>query len=308
LYFNCLSFIRISEFYDKRYVTYLEKTEDDIKIKLFCLDPSNLLREALKRGTATICFSATLAPILYFRDILGGGKEDYMLRLASPFDKGKMCLMLADNISTKYKNRMASLMKIVELIYSMILQKKGNYLVFFPSYQYMNLVHEMFIKKYIEINTIVQSKEMSEDERDKYLQNFSPVSEDIFVGFAVLGGIFSEGIDLTGERLSGAVIVGVGLPMMCEERDIIRKYFEKSISCGYEYAYMYPGMSKVLQSSGRVIRSENDIGAVLLIDERFSQRSYQKLFPKEWFPYSKVKNPQEIVGILNDFWKNSKLL
>jgi len=307
LYFDCLSFIRISEFYDKRYVTYLEKTHDDVKLKLFCLDPSHLLREALKRGKAAVCFSATLTPILYFRDILGGGEEDFMLRLPSPFDKDKRCLMLAENISTKYKNRTASLMKIVELIYSMVLQKKGNYLVFFPSYAYMNLVYEKFTQKYYDINTIVQSKEMSENERDEFLQKFSPLVKEILVGFALLGGIFSEGIDLTGERLSGAIIVGVGLPMICEERDIIRNYFEKSSNCGYEYAYMYPGMNKVLQSCGRVIRSENDIGAVLLIDERFSQRNYQKLFPEDWFPYSKVKSKQEIESTLNIFWKRNSV-
>lgn len=306
LYFNCLSFLRISEYYDRRYVTYFEKIDDDIKIKLFCLDPSNLLKEALKRGKATVCFSATLTPILYFNEILGGDKGDYMLRLPSPFDKGKMCLMLADNISTKYKNRTASLMKIVELIYSMISQKKGNYLVFFPSYQYMNSVYEKFIERYNDINTIVQLNVMSEDERDEFLQNFSPTVLRTLVGFVVLGGIFSEGIDLMGERLSGAIIVGVGLPMICEERNIIRNYFEKNQNCGYEYAYMYPGMNKVLQSCGRVIRSENDIGAILLIDERFSQKNYQKLFPEEWFPYFKVKCPQEIKNILTDFWEKDK--
>jgi DNA excision repair protein ERCC-2 len=302
LYFDALAFIRISELYDDRFVTYVEEKDKDYKIKLFCLDPSYLLGEAVKRGKAAVFFSATLTPINYYKEILGGGEEDYTLRLASPFDREKLCLLIGDGISTKYKNREKSYDFIVNYIKTVFDAKKGNYLIFFPSYKYMNEVYSRFSERYPDVNIMLQQSSMDEEEREKYLYNFKGDNGNPLIGFAVLGGIFSEGIDLKGNRLIGAIIVGVGLPQICLERDIIKEYFQNKNKLGYEYSYMYPGMNKVLQAAGRVIRSEEDTGIVLLLDERFSTSVYQNIFPREWFPNIKVKSTSEVNNVLNEFW------
>jgi len=302
LYFNSLSFIRIAELYDDKYITYVECTEDDVVLKMFCLDPSKLLSEASKRGKSVVYFSATLLPLLYFKEILGGGSEDYHLTLDSPFDKNKLKVMIANDISTKYKYRENSYSKIVEYIYSFISAKSGNYLVFFPSYKYMEAVSNMFSKEYPDINVRIQTNSMSEDDREAFLQNFSNSESDNILGFGVLGGIFSEGIDLKGDRLIGVIIVGVGLPMICFEKEIIVEYYDNKSNCGYEYAYMYPGMNKVLQAAGRVIRTEEDRGVVLLIDDRFLHQRYRRLFPKQWEDYLKINSNVDAKSQVSEFW------
>lgn len=301
LYFDTLAFIRISELYDERYVTYVEDN-GEVRIKLFCLDPSYLLGEAVKRGRSAVFFSATLAPINYFKEILGGSEEDYIMRLSSPFDRENLCLMVADRISTKYKDREKSYDDITEYIKAVIDKNPGNYLVFFPSYKYMTEVYNRFIDKYSGMEVLLQGTSMSEEEREEFLNKFIPEVDKTLVGFAVLGGIFSEGIDLKGDRLVGAIIVGVGLPQICLERDIIKDYFQKKKRLGYEYSYMYPGMNKVLQAAGRVIRSDTDRGVVLLLDERFSSAQYQNIFPSEWFPNIKIRNSDEVAAELEGFW------
>lgn len=302
LYFNSLAFLRISELYDERYVTYVEKRGEDLAVKLFCLDPSYLLKEAVKRGKSAVFFSATLTPMSYFREILGGSEEDYVMRLTSPFSSDNMCLIVADRVSTKYKNREQSYEAIADYIQAVTSSKKGNYLVFFPSYKYMKDFLEILTEKYPGMSIIVQSNTMDEEQKEMFLKKFQPDSEETLVGFAVLGGIFSEGIDLKGERLIGAIIVGVGLPQICLERDIIMDYFRDKNDFGYEFAYMFPGMNKVLQAAGRVIRSEEDRGSILLIDERFSQKNYQRLFPAEWLHSHIVDNTSEVVNVLKKFW------
>ncbi|MCY6353715.1 ATP-dependent DNA helicase [Clostridium sp. ZS2-4] len=302
-YFKVLAFIRTYEEYDDRYITYAEKTYEDVKLKMFCLDPSYLLREAMKRGKATILFSATLMPMHYFIDILGGDKESYRMKLKSPFKKENLCLMVDDKVSTKYTMREFTYDRVVEDIESMIKGRKGNYIVFFPSYKYMNEVYVRFCDKNLEINTICQEIGMTEEERENFLQRFSEENNETLVGFAVMGGIFSEGIDLTGDRLIGTIIVGVGLPQICLERNIISDYFKKRNGKGFEYAYMYPGMNKVMQAAGRVIRTEEDKGVVLLIDERFSHSSYREIFPREWNHGVRTNGMKNIRGIIEGFWK-----
>ncbi|KAJ52930.1 DNA excision repair protein ERCC-2 [Clostridium tetanomorphum] len=306
IYFNVLAFLRISEFYDGKFVTYVEKEGKNSKLKLFCLNPANLLNMAIKRGRSGIFFSATLTPIKYFKDILGGDKDDYSMRFESPFSIKNRALMIASNISTRYKNRENSVRKIVDYIKAFIKIKKGNYLVFFPSYKYMDMVLEVFEKEYNDVKIIVQNSFMKEEEREEFLNNFYEEGEKTLVAFSVLGGIFSEGIDLKGERLSGAIIVGVGLPQIGFERNIIMNHFNEENNCGYEYSYMYPGMNKVLQAAGRVIRSEKDIGAILLIDDRFTSKNYQKLFPREWMNNFIVRSSDDIEKILGEFWKSKK--
>lgn len=300
-YFKALAFIRTYEDYDERYVTYSEKSYEDVILKLFCLDPSYLLREAMKRGKATILFSATLMPMHYFIDILGGDEESYRMRLKSPFKKENLCLMVDDIVSTKYTMREFTYDRVVEDIESIIKSRKGNYLVFFPSYKYMNEVYIRFCDKNLGINTICQEIGMIEEERENFLQSFSEENKESLVGFAVMGGIFSEGIDLTGDRLIGTIIVGVGLPQICLERNIISDYFKKINGKGFEYAYMYPGMNKVMQAAGRVIRTEEDKGVVLLIDERFSHSRYRDIFPVEWS--HGIRSNGNIQGIIDRFWK-----
>ncbi len=304
LYFEILAFNKIAELYDERYITYLEKDHSDVKLKLFCLDPSYLLGEAIKRGKSVVFFSATLTPIDYFVNILGGSESDYRVLLNSTFERDNLCLLTANTISTKYKDRENSYAYIAQYIYAVISQKPGNYLVFFPSHKYMNEVHLVFNEMYPEVKSLLQSGIMSEKERESFLDSFKDGVKELLVGFAVLGGIFSEGVDLTGDKLLGAIIVGVGLPQLCLERNIIMSYFNKKNGLGYEYAYVYPGMNKVLQAAGRVIRSEDDRGVVLLIDERFSNNLYKKLFPAHWNHYKTVSSINRINDILNNFWSS----
>jgi DNA excision repair protein ERCC-2 len=305
LYFKTLSFINISDSYSERYVTYFEKVPDDIKVKLFCLDPSYILAEAMKRGKAIILFSATLTPMNYFTKILGGDEASVSLKLPSPFERNNLCLLLDDKTSTKYRMRENTYDSITLSLISVIKGKVGNYLVYFPSYKYMNEIYNRFCALETGVDVILQKDGMTESDREGFLNEFSDSKNKSLLGFAVMGGIFGEGIDLVGERLSGAIIVGVGLPQICLERDIIRDYFNDINEQGYEYAYVYPGMNKVLQAVGRVIRTETDLGAVLLIDERFSTALYRDLCPQEWHPILKVSNVNDIEAKIKDFWEKS---
>ena len=209
--------------------------------------------------------------------------------------------MVQGNISTRYKNRATSYKKIYESIISLTKQKVGNYLVFFPSYQYMNDVVDLFEDKE---NIIVQTKEMDKVEKDKFLSHFKENPEKTTIGFAVLGGSFSEGIDLTNDRLIGAIIVGVGLPGICFERDLMKQYYDNENGLGFDYAYTNPGMNKVMQAAGRVIRTKDDVGVVLLIDERFLSYKYQDLFKVEWSHHIDVFSAKEIEAYASRFWNN----
>lgn len=300
-YFNVLNFLKISELYDEHYTTYIEKFSNDIKLKLFCLDPSLLISQVLKKGRAGIFFSATLLPMDYFFEILGGGENSKSIYLSSPFDVKNRCLLVADNVATRYSKRENSYDQIVDYINSTIIKKQGNYIVFFPSYKYMEEVYERFMEKHPDYNANIQSPGMTEEEKSNFIDFFEPNPKKYNIGFCVLGGVYSEGIDLMDDRLIGVIIVGVGLPQLCLERDIIRDYFETKKGKGFEYSYMYPGMNKVMQAAGRLIRSETDRGIILLLDERFSRWDYQKLFPKEWFPHKRV-HENSISKVLEDFW------
>ncbi len=302
LYFALITFIKISDFYDEHYVVYIREEYDDLILKLYCVDSSYLLKEAMARGKSSILFSATLSPIDYYMDLLGAGKKDYNIRLSSPFPSKNLCIMLGDNISTKYRDRENTYIDIVKYIESFIKAKKGNYFIFFPSYRYMNSIYELLIYRNKDLNIIMQEPNMSESEREDFLSLF--YREEDLIAFAVIGGIFSEGIDLTGEKLIGAVVVGVGLPQICFERNIIKDYFNHYKEEGFEYAYTYPGMNKVLQGAGRVIRSPDDKGAILLIDDRYRTRRYKSLFPREWKNYKRIRDEKTLKTQLKYFWEN----
>ncbi|MEA4902784.1 ATP-dependent DNA helicase [Desulfitobacterium sp.] len=305
LYYNALGFLRTAEYYDEHYITLYKQGQEGYSVKLYCLDPSLLLAEAFKRGRAAILFSATLSPIEYFMKILGGEPSSYKLRLSSPFPPQNLCLMLHPGISTRFTQRDSSYDQLAEVIATVAKARTGNYLVFFPSYVYMQKVYERFKMQNQKIRSLVQTQGMTEDEREIFLSQFQEDPQETLVGFSLLGGIFGEGIDLTGSRLSGAVIVGVGLPQICLERDLIRDYFQTTLKRGFEYAYVYPGFNKVLQAAGRVIRTEKDRGAVVLVDERFARSGYQKLFPHEWQPLHFVSNLQAIEEQMRNFWKET---
>lgn len=301
LYFDILGFLRISEFYHEGYITYFSMEQKDMKLKLFCIDTSKLLSAVLKRGNSAIFFSATLAPMGYFKYILGGREEDSILQLESPFDEKNLCLLVAKDISTRYNHRQDSYEGIAEYINLMVCGRKGNYFVFFPSYKYMNDVLEIFKDKYPHHRIIKQESDMKEDEREAFLEEFKSSNSGSLVAFSVLGGIFSEGIDLVGDRLIGTLIVGVGLPQISLEADLIKEHFDNSNGCGFDYAYRFPGMNKVLQAAGRVIRTEEDRGLVLLLDDRYITPGYYNLFPKSWRSRGDVR----ISGVarrLSEFW------
>lgn len=302
LFFDSVTFLKISEFFDERYVTFIETKSNEVRVKLFCIDPSFLLSEAVKRGKTAVFFSATLTPLNYFMEILGGDLTDYNINLNSPFDSNNLCLLVGDTISTRYKNRENSYDKIADIIRAAVERRPGNYVVYFPSYKYMNEVYTRFVAKYPEIETMLQQTGMTEEEKEIFLEAFRPDRKNIFVCFGVLGGIFSEGIDLKGDRLIGAFVVSVGLPQISTEQNIIMNYFNKKNGMGFENAYIFPGMNKVLQAAGRVIRSESDRGMVLLLDERFSSSSYRSLFPKHWAHSARINNQRDMEEKLDRFW------
>ena len=301
LFLDIRHYLNIYEIYNEKYITYTDYNEqDEFRIKLLCMDPSENLHACLEKGKSAIFFSATLLPISYYKEQLGGREGDYAVYAPSPFDLDKRLLMIGKDVSTKYTRRNETeYQKICDYICTFTSARKGNYMVFFPSYQMLNQV-AVLAGDMLE-GLVVQKNNMTEIEKEAFLQDFTTEPEQNRIGFCVMGGIFSEGIDLKNDRLIGVVIVGTGLPMICHERELFRDYYDEKKGRGFDYAYLYQGMNKVLQSSGRVIRTMEDKGAILLLDERFRQNQYTKLFPKEWFPNITVD--QETMKIeLEQFW------
>ncbi|MNO87145.1 bifunctional ATP-dependent DNA helicase/DNA polymerase III subunit epsilon [compost metagenome] len=280
-YFAAQNMIRTAKLYDERYVTYAEVTRNSVDIKMFCMDPSFLLAQAQKGFRSTIFFSATLSPLHYYRDMLGAVEDDYSVTVPSPFHREQLDVRI-EPLSTRYRDRENTKETLVSLLSQMIRERKGNYLIFFPSYQYLQAVYDDFVTENSDLTTIIQGIGMAEEEREAFLASFRSDNDESLVGFDVLGGIFSEGVDLLGDRLNGVAVVGVGLPQLGMERDLIKDYFNRIGKNGYDYAYVYPGMNKVQQAGGRLIRSEQDTGILMLVDDRFLQRHYQDLLPDEW--------------------------
>jgi len=304
IYFAVTSFVRVAEGYDGCYVTCYEKLRKDLRLKLFCVDPSLQMKEALRRCRAAIFFSATLTPADYFRNMFGCSRTAGVRVLTSPFPVENLGLFIADRISTYYRERSDTKKKVTEAIYNLVAGNRGNYLVYFPSYVYMKMVHDAFIQMDPNMETMVQTGSMSEDDRVAFLNRFSHDNPNTLVGFAVMGGIFGEGIDLVGDRLSGVAIVGVGLPGISLENNLIREYYTIQQGTGFEYAYMYPGINRVLQAAGRVIRTANDRGVVLLIDKRFATFRYRSLFPDYWTPVV-IQHHKQLETDLGSFWNDS---
>jgi DNA excision repair protein ERCC-2 len=280
-YFAAITFLRIGKLYDESYISYAEVVRNDVRLKLFCLNPSHLLRQIGKSYRSHVYFSATLSPLSYYMDMLGAESEDYSVTLPSPFAKEQWEVSVVP-ISTRYADRERTKAPLVSLLQKLVKQRPGNYLYFFPSYEYMNVVYEAFMTCNDDVSTLLQTSEMPEEERESYLAAFTPDNDRAMVGFAVMGGIFSESVDLVGDRLQGVVVVGVGMPQIGLERNLIKGYFDGEGRKGFDYAYVYPGINKVLQAGGRLIRSENDRGVLLLVDDRYLQPQYRRLLPEEW--------------------------
>lgn len=301
LYMDVRHFMNIFELYSDKYITYTDYDESgEFRIKLLCMDPSDNINGCLEKGKSAIFFSATLLPIQYYKEQLAGREEDYAVYAPSPFDKSKRIILIGKDVSTKYTRRSnREYEKILQYIKGFTEAKQGNYMVFFPSYQMLNQIAELAEGKIDGL--VVQKISMTETEKEDFLQDFVKEPETSRVGFCVMGGIFSEGIDLKNDRLIGAVIVGTGLPMVCYERELFKEYYDTRNGYGFDYAYLYQGMNKVLQSAGRVIRTMEDTGAILLLDERFLQKQYLDLFPREWYP-NVVVDANSMNGYLEEFW------
>mgnify|MGYP004577493383 FL=1 len=305
-YLELRHFLNMYERVDENYVVYTEHEADGrFKVKLYCVDTAVNLQECLDKGRSTIFFSATLLPIQYYKKLLSTKEDNYAVYAKTVFSKEQRLLVIGTDVSSKYTRRNErEFTKIARYIYETAQGRKGNYMAFFPSYKMMGQVLEKFYALNLgEMDCVVQESGMREQEREEFLEAFRMERENTLVGFCVMGGIFSEGIDLKNEALIGAVIVGTGLPQISNEREILKNYYDKRYGEGFDYAFRYPGMNKVLQSAGRVIRTVEDKGVIVLLDERFLQREYLGMFPREWADYEKVtvENVQERV---KKFWSN----
>lgn len=308
-YFEVSHFLEMYELLDENYVTYSEMESDgSFILKLFCVNPAKNLRECMVRGRSTILFSATLLPIGYYKTLLGADEGDYEVYARSVFRPEKLGLYIGSDVTSRYTRRGdEEYYRIASYIHETVRQRHGNYMLFFPSHAFLRNVYEIYMHYFNEDRTvecIVQEDYMNEQAREDFLNRFTGnedcdlqalihmeiemEEEKSLLGFCVMGGIFSEGIDLKNDSLIGAVIIGTGLPQVCNERELLKHYFDGWGENGFDYAYRYPGMNKVLQAAGRVIRTADDFGIVALLDERFLSPAYQRLFPREWENYETV--------------------
>ena len=331
-YFEISHFLLIYDGMSDDYVIYTQMEEKgDFRIKLFCVNPAKKLQACMERGISSILFSATLIPIQYYKKLLGGTNEDYEVYADSTFDPHKRALLVGCDVTSRYTRRnQEEYRKIAGYIHNVVSKRQGNYMIFCPSYTMMDNIYNVYQKYYNvenEVECLLQKDFMSENEREDFLNQFtlaqgknpqqplsclSEVQEQIglpiemeeksLLGFCVMGGIFSEGIDLKQDSLIGVIVVGTGLPLVCLEREILKQYFDDHGENGFDYAYRYPGMNKVLQAAGRVIRTEEDVGIVVLLDERFLQSNYTRLFPREWSEYEIVQE-STIGREVECFWK-----
>lgn len=308
-YFRLRDFLTIFEGMDEAYRIYTELQGDGrFMVKLFCMNPAARLKACMDKGRATVFFSATLLPVTYYKELLSGNTEDYAVYAESPFPGTNRLLMVAGDVSSKYTRRNPrEFEKVLFYIMDTAGQQRGNYMVFFPSYRYMNEILKLWEEREEEtgergFELLVQSSRMDEGEKEAFLEEFNGERKDTLVAFCVMGGIFSEGIDLKEDRLIGVMVVGTGLPMVCTEQEILRNYFDQKNGRGFDYAFQYPGMNKVMQAAGRVIRTMEDRGIILLMDDRFLRDEYQALFPREWRSY-KVVNRRNVGKTVKEFWE-----
>lgn len=303
LYLEVNKFKKISEFYSDNYIYYVKKTNEDITLNLLCLDASKYIKSILTRIKASIMFSATLSPMDYYVNLLGGDTDESpTIELESPFPRSHLKIMVAPKVSIKYKNREKTYELVADYIKTFVSQKVGNYFVYLPSYEYQERIIE-YLNFEEEVKVHIQKKDMLDYEKEEFLENFKENPSETHVALTIIGGSFGEGIDLVSDRLIGLVVVGIGLSKINYESNKIVEYFKSKDLNGYDYAYTFPGMNKIMQAVGRLIRSESDKGAALLIDERYMTRSYQGLFAGEWKDYEVVMSNEEVAKSLQKFYK-----
>lgn len=305
-YFSVRNFLSIYDLVDDHYVIYTKLLDDGrFMLKLFCVDPSENVQNCLDKANATIFFSATLLPVNYYKSLLSTKTDNYAIYAHSIFDPEKRLLLFGNDVSTKYTRRNdAEFMKMSEYIYKTVKCRKGNYMVFFPSYKLMNQVYEIYREMDSDSEIIVQTSGMSEEEREEFLEEFSIQRNNSLIAFCVMGGIFGEGIDLKNEQLIGVIVVGTGLPQISDEREILKNYYDKLNGNGFDYAFRYPGINKVLQAAGRVIRTVEDNGVIVLLDERFLQSDYGPLYPREWDDRV-ICGIGEVENYIKEFWNKN---
>ncbi len=278
----------LEQYFDDSYISSFSKKEDEIIISLTCLDSSSKLNSLIENQMGVVFFSATLSPYEYYKCVLVGKNADYCrsLNLPYPFPRENLDVIIDSSISTVYKDRAITAQTVADRIYDELENRKGNYIIYFSSFEYenkiVNLLNESLDIDEVSISLIRQKTNMTIQEKAKYLQAFQKPSDGLLIGTAVLGGMFGEGIDLVGEKLSGVIIVGVGIPKITPERQLLSNYYSEKFGDGFSFAYRYPGWEKVLQAVGRVIRTENDTGFALLIDDRLEKPEYISLYPEHW--------------------------
>ena len=297
-------YLCVEKYFDKGFLCYVELGGGDVTVKTYCLDPSKVMDTLLNRAVASVMFSATLTPMEYFTDVLGCSGSAVSVTLPSPFESDNLCVAVADYVSTRFEHRAANTARYVSAIAATVSARAGNYMVYFPSYDCLEKVYRAFSAKYPSVETVVQVRNMRHSHKEEFLSAFKADTGKLRIGFCVLGGAFSEGVDLPGTRLIGTVIFGTGLPGLSNERNIIRDYFDEDTGTGYDYAYTYPGMNNVLQAAGRVIRTESDRGVVVLVDDRYATPQYRRLFPEHWKNVQYAGNAASLAEIAKRFWQN----
>ncbi|BFQ95991.1 ATP-dependent DNA helicase [Enterococcus cecorum] len=302
LYFDLMSFLKISEYYDDHFTFLVELVNHELQFKIFCLDPAHFIKQKLDFGKGSVLFSATLSPVQYYQNLLVGHTDDLTFRQSSPFNQNQFQVLVADYLPMTYKYRSQVVDSLCELIKKATDIKVGNYFCFFPSFSYMEEVYQRYIQLYPEAEVLIQSRELKDVEKEAFLANFQAQNEQVVLGFCVLGGVFSEGIDLKKNRLIGSIIVSVGLPQISKEQEELKKYFDEKNQQGFYYIYQLPGFNKIMQAAGRVIRTEEDRGVILLIDQRFGRKDYMQLYPAHWSKGVVVHDLNSMLNQLKQFW------
>ena len=302
-YFNLKDLQKKSEYFSDKFKVLCEKTGANITYRIMCLDPAEILEEKCNMARASVMFSATVSPSEYYMQTLGMNKNSDYISIPSPYDKENFSLTVFDTLSTRYKDRSETLYALAQIVNTAIKAKRGNYMIFFPSYKYMEEAHGFFTVMFPEVDTLIQKKGMTEEQKAAFVARFDENNQDSLVGFCVLGGVYAEGIDLVGEKLIGAIVVGVGMPRLSNERNLLAEHYSDTDIDGSMYSYVYPGMTRVMQAIGRVIRTESDRGIAILIDDRFATAVYKPLFPLHWRHAKFVSEPKTLSKILDKFWK-----
>ena len=306
-YYKVKKFRTVLGDFDSAYEMFIFIEADKIRTKCYCIDPSHQISRRLSKGSSAVFFSGTLTPMYYYKSVLGGDGSSEILEVESPFDSSQISVSIMDKISTRLTEREDTLLAVCRAIAATVSAKRGNYMIFSPSFAYSEALYKVFRAKYPKIRTVCQTRDMSAKEKSEFLEAFQEKEDSSYlIGFCVMGGIYSEGVDLAGDSLIGAVIVGIGIPALSYEREAICAYYSEKYEEGKQFAYIYPGMNRVLQAAGRVIRGENDKGVVVLIDDRFDDPIYKTVVPNLWKNMKFIGDAKELRAELDEFWKEDE--